>query len=433
MASNESYEHSYYKTFSGADSLAFMLLPDCKPILLGSLTTFSYSMYRDKKPVTLVGKVNVSGYTRGMRVIAGTMIFTLINQHLSKDLVEQVPYLSKHGKIKADELPLFDIMVISANEYGASTKMMVYGIDITDDAQVLSIQDLFTENTFNFVARDLDEFTAQKTTVVKGNRRGYNVVDTVMPYGINLDTYENMRKLMASNVNNEDLIRAQSELVRKGDLYKVSGVYDNDTLEAVKRVQARSSINQTGMLDRTTYDIITSLDGDDREVVTVSSTKGAFVYQDKDMTRVNGIAKQMDSFLSKKDGDFYKVTFYGSEGYIHKSDIDKSFKFNVNFLTEPGVVNVNNADYSNIGLEITPQADMDIKVSAVCYYGKEKDAHSRYTVAKQNTKKTISLSELSDAYIYNLAYKSVPDRVVFIILSQGMFIHKWDVRIGEGA
>ena len=96
MASNN---NTFYKTFSGSDALAFIMFPECKPILLGSLTTLSHSVYREKKPVPLLGKINTGGYTRGMRSIAGTMVFTLISQHVVEDICQQIPYFNEYGKL----------------------------------------------------------------------------------------------------------------------------------------------------------------------------------------------------------------------------------------------------------------------------------------------------------------------------------------------
>ena len=55
-------------------------------------------------------------------------------------------------------MPLFDIMIISANEYGNAVKMFIWGIDITDEAQTISVEDMFTENVFSFIARDVSVF-----------------------------------------------------------------------------------------------------------------------------------------------------------------------------------------------------------------------------------------------------------------------------------
>lgn len=147
---------NFYKTFSGTDTIAFIILPNTTPIVLGSLTTLSYSTYREKRPVNLLGKVNVAGYTRGARTVAGTMIFTLINQHWVNELRDKIVALKEFDSLKSDELPLFDIMLVSANEYGTVVQGFLYGVDIVGDGGVISIEDMFSENTINYVARDID-------------------------------------------------------------------------------------------------------------------------------------------------------------------------------------------------------------------------------------------------------------------------------------
>ena len=82
---------TFYKTFSGTDTLVFILIPNTKPIVLGSLSTISYSTFRIKKPVPLISEINVSGYTKGIRTVAGTMVFTLINQHWVNELIDANP------------------------------------------------------------------------------------------------------------------------------------------------------------------------------------------------------------------------------------------------------------------------------------------------------------------------------------------------------
>ena len=155
---------NFYKSFSGTDTLVFILLPGSKPVVLGSITTVSYSLYRTKQPVINLGRTNINGVTRGTRIFAGTMIFTLINQHWLNELMdeesERSNWLTQYQELKADELPLFDLMVVSANEYGSYVSMFLYGVDITDEGQVISVEDLFTENTLSFIARDVQTFKA---------------------------------------------------------------------------------------------------------------------------------------------------------------------------------------------------------------------------------------------------------------------------------
>ena len=163
-------------TFSGTDTLAFIILPSTTPIVLGSLTTLSYSSYRIKKPVNTIGGILIKGIAKGGRVVAGTLIFTLINQHWVNELLDAVPWLRENAEdvIYSDELPLFDIMLVSANEYGNYVSMMIYGVDLTDEAQVISINDMYTENTFSFIAREIKPFSNKsenfKTSIYHSNR-----------------------------------------------------------------------------------------------------------------------------------------------------------------------------------------------------------------------------------------------------------------------
>jgi peptidoglycan hydrolase-like protein with peptidoglycan-binding domain len=119
-------------------------------------------LYRTKQPVINLGRTNINGATRGARIFAGSMIFTMINQHWLKELqaTQELSWLGEYSQLKADELPLFDLMVVSANEYGSYVSMFLYGVDITDEGQVVSVNDLFTENTCSFIARDIETFTA---------------------------------------------------------------------------------------------------------------------------------------------------------------------------------------------------------------------------------------------------------------------------------
>lgn len=156
------YVSNFYQSFSGTDTLVFIMMPGRGPVVLGSITTLSYSLYRTKQPVINLGRTNINGATRGARIFAGSMIFTMINQHWLKELqdTEELSWLGEYSQLKADELPLFDLMVVSANEYGSYVSMFLYGVDITDEGQVVSVNDLFTENTCSFIARDIETFTA---------------------------------------------------------------------------------------------------------------------------------------------------------------------------------------------------------------------------------------------------------------------------------
>ena len=305
----------FYRSFSGADALVFAILPQTEPVLMGSISTLSYSMYRDKKPVPVIGKVNMGGYTRGVRLYAGTMIFTLINQHWINELKDAIPWINHVGVQKIDELPLMDLMVVCANEYGAAMQMMLYGVEVTEEGQVLSVENLFTENTFSFVARDLSNFsneflgsnggTVKIEPTVKYNQLGISQLQTQFtptytqgPYELGhqhdfrptyLIANDEVKKLQ-EQLNHPSLTEARSPL-------EVNGWYDHFTFDAVKDFQSQVGLEVTGSLDDLTYEkLVDWIDADDKgelEGIVATTIKTAVVHR-----KEGAIVKQEPTFKS---------------------------------------------------------------------------------------------------------------------------------------
>ena len=59
-----------------------------------------------------------------------------------------------------DQLPPIDLTIVFANEYGSISRMGIYGVEFVNSGMVMSIEDLLTEETVNFVARDIDIMTS---------------------------------------------------------------------------------------------------------------------------------------------------------------------------------------------------------------------------------------------------------------------------------
>jgi peptidoglycan hydrolase-like protein with peptidoglycan-binding domain len=284
--------------FSGTDSIALLLFPNCAPIPLGNISTISYSIYRIKKPVNVLGNINIKGICKGPRVVAGTMIFTLINKHWVNEVIEAFPWIydKAGGKIYADELPLFDIVIISANEYGNYVSASIYGVDITDEAQVLSVQDLYTENQFSYIARHIDTFDNDIITYTdlkyKSNKnytdvKVYPIFNTEIARAISYNYSESpikdkntsysyipltikekfniIHNVQFTNQNIYDAQKMLSELYinDNGDGVNQStngflpvdtnGVYDKATEAAIKEFQRKLSVKQDGINDDTLY------------------------------------------------------------------------------------------------------------------------------------------------------------------------------------
>jgi hypothetical protein len=52
-----------------------------------------------------------------------------------------------------DQMPPFNLNITAANEYGQSMCMGIYGVELLNQGQGLSVDDMVTETQFTFVAR----------------------------------------------------------------------------------------------------------------------------------------------------------------------------------------------------------------------------------------------------------------------------------------
>jgi hypothetical protein len=165
--------------------------------------------------VRSLGFKNVKGYARGSRTIAGTLMFNQLYTHVLDDVGnativddakgiltyssgsiryyrnapinpaiqeavgEEVNFESptvinrRHNfdfswdqntigrQLKSSDLPPFDIIAIFVNEYGHVGKMIIYGVDLVTEGGVLSIEDVYTEVSMQYVARDIEYFHSE--------------------------------------------------------------------------------------------------------------------------------------------------------------------------------------------------------------------------------------------------------------------------------
>ena len=355
----------YYQSFSGTDTLAFIMMPGSSPVVIGSLTTISYSMFRNKKPVINIGRTNINGVTRGSRIFAGTMIFTLINQHWLKELQEQLDWLKGFDELKVDELPLFDIMIVSANEYGNVVSMYIYGIDFTDEAQTISVEDLFTENTFSFVARDISNFKSfkRKTQAVasSGSRDKRNdfsqklYVLNSSPIGLDdlaklekeltISKLEQLHKDSKKYTLTRNLYFSSSKLMIGNDVAEiqtllnqtklmsipVNGVFDSVTDEAVRKYQSYIGADINGIVDDKLYNSLANqVVGNGTQYGIVVNKYGAFVYKHPslhaDIVDTKSYKEQVNlhEVVTSDDDEFHKW-YKINTGYVVEEDIYSAY------------------------------------------------------------------------------------------------------------
>lgn len=158
-------------SFSGADIICTFTPAHGKPQVFAEIQTLSYSIYRPMTPVYTLGRIGPKGMVRGNRMIAGSLIFTVFDRHALKKFSEAYKFDNPDSNImkmndddakevstwmKSDEMPPFDINITFMNEMGSSSTMNIYGVHIISEGQTMSIEDMYTENTLQYVAMDID-------------------------------------------------------------------------------------------------------------------------------------------------------------------------------------------------------------------------------------------------------------------------------------
>ena len=158
-----------YASFSGHDMVVIFEIPipngPSISQVIGSLQTVTYSIHDEKYPIRGIGDMNAKGYVFGPRTIAGTMIFTVFNRHWARNMMDKyLAVLGKRAHFLTDELPPMNVTVSMANEYGQRARLAIFGVTFVNEGQVMSINDNYTENTFQFYATDVDYLDSEDDT-----------------------------------------------------------------------------------------------------------------------------------------------------------------------------------------------------------------------------------------------------------------------------
>jgi len=190
MAGNVSRYSKTFTSFSGADIVASF-----NGTVVGELQAITYSVTREKAPIYVMGDPNPKSFSRGKRGIAGSLVFTVFDRDSLHGLKQtanvyahglnstalpegevkavheqaasvdgmnpQVAWKNKRKPIFSDEIPPFDITINFLNENGQAAKMTLYGVEILNEGMGMSIDDITTEKACTFIARNLEEMSAQ--------------------------------------------------------------------------------------------------------------------------------------------------------------------------------------------------------------------------------------------------------------------------------
>ena len=184
-----------FTSFSGADIVATF-----NGRVVGELQAITYSVTREKAPIYVMGDPNPKSFSRGKRGIAGSLVFTVFDRdalHQMKTTDNPVyrqglnstrsgafdgsgltpvhdinmtqsdipgKWAEKKAPKYSDEIPPFDVTINFLNEYGQSSKMTIFGVEILNEGMGLSVDDITTEKACTFIARAIDDMEADAYT-----------------------------------------------------------------------------------------------------------------------------------------------------------------------------------------------------------------------------------------------------------------------------
>ena len=160
-----------YHSYAGCDIRAVAFDSTMQTMVeIANIQTLTYSIYREKFPVRSMGTTYAKGHTRGPRTIAGSIIFTVFNQSVLGQflgLSQQEVNAGQLFPITVDQIPPFHIVLLFASEYNYLSSMAIYNIDIINEGQVMSVEDLITENTCQFLATHIEPLRSVADSSVK--------------------------------------------------------------------------------------------------------------------------------------------------------------------------------------------------------------------------------------------------------------------------
>lgn len=207
MSQASKYTRTNY-SFSGCDIVCTIdiSLDNNKTAVstIGALQTITYSIHQDKLPVRRKGQVNPAGYVDGNMTIAGTLIFAVFQKHIIHDILAEAQKKDEHSSLfTMHELPPFNITISFQNEYGIASRMAIYGVRIVNEGQTMSINDIYTENTYQYVATSIEYMSesSHSSNLSKNKLAGEKAHNEYYQYNTIIYNHANIDKANQINVD----------------------------------------------------------------------------------------------------------------------------------------------------------------------------------------------------------------------------------------
>ena len=173
---------NYQYSFSGADCKVYAYRGAIRDYsFLESIMTVSLSIYEAKAPVRRLGHAAPVGFTGNIRSIAGSIICLMrgdshplhpVMSSNEQKHVDDENISSPYDEIQRGEdynwrfqaglIKPFNLLLLYKNEVGGDVGLQINNIDIISESVVTSVNDIYTEMVFQFVATNVNPISKKE-------------------------------------------------------------------------------------------------------------------------------------------------------------------------------------------------------------------------------------------------------------------------------
>ena len=208
---------------------------------MGSLQTITYSVYDRMEPIHSLGNVNAKDYVHTHRYIAGSMVFAVFDQHWAKEFIEKYcksAGIAESEKILTDEIPPMNITISMGNEYGSSSRTALYGVRLFNEGMTMSVNDIYTEHTYQFVALNIDYL--ENVQLPSESRNPNFDLSTLAPKEIEDKKPQQINESAdKKNEDNDNDKKDEDSSTEEDNRIKINGLssddYINDAMESLSK------------------------------------------------------------------------------------------------------------------------------------------------------------------------------------------------------
>jgi hypothetical protein len=280
--------------YSGCDIIPIITTGTGEIVALGSLQGLSYSIHRAKPPVRVLGRSYPKSYARSQRTIAGTLIWLVFDQYALSEITNiyefELASDSSSQTMVPDQLPPFDITVTYWSEApGADGEFVgsylrLYGVEITDEGQSNTVNDMYPENVMQFVARDIDHLVPNDNYVESSTGE----LKKIAPFQRALfqSNFSNTSNTTSSDFSNQIKILMENASTLSYTLLNM-----NASLREYDRRPDSDSRKKISIRDRETGNILTIFDSREELVNNIN----------KISNDIKGIEKRIESIRARMD------------------------------------------------------------------------------------------------------------------------------------